>query len=76
VAEIRVEEPEQIDPLFTLTIGVVVTFTISVFVSLHVELLPVTVYIVVAAGERVCVPPLRFPGFQENAAAPLTVSTV
>jgi hypothetical protein len=43
LAVISVDVPEQMEPLFTLTVGVGVTFTLSVFVSVQVELLPVIV---------------------------------
>jgi hypothetical protein len=50
------------------------TVTVAVFVVEHEPLAPVTVYVVVPAGETVNVVPVTPPGFHVYEEAPLTVS--
>ena len=74
-----VELPAQIVELdaVAVTVGVGVTVTVIVAVFVHPALnVPVTVYVVVAAGETTTDVPLRFPGCQVYVVAPAPVSVV
>lgn len=73
-----VEFPEQIvvDDADAVTVGVVLTVTVTFAVDEHPVVVPVTVYVVVAAGETVTVVPANAPGFHVYEAAPLPVSVV
>lgn len=56
--------PAQIEGLegVMLTTGVGFTVTVTVVLAVHEPVVPVTVYVVVAAGLTTTVLPLRFPG--------------
>jgi len=54
-----VDEPVQIDEFEPpLTVGVVLTLTITIAVPLHPDVVPVTVYVVVTVGLAVTLTPV------------------
>jgi len=59
-----------------VTVGVGLTVTVTCAVLLQPDVVPVTVYVVVAAGETVMGDPLMLPGFQLYDVAPPPVSVV
>lgn len=70
--------PAQIVPGVAVdaTVGVVPTVTVTVPFAEHPPVVPVTVYVVVAAGETVTLLPVILPGCQVYVVAPLTASVV
>lgn len=70
--------PEQIVPPVVVVVTFGVAFTVMTRVAVPVQPadVPVTVYVVVVAGETVCVAPLRLPGIQLYVVAPEAVSEV
>lgn len=59
-----------------VTVGVAFTVMSRVAVPVQPEVVPVTVYVVVVAGETVTDVPLREPGIQVYVVAPEAVSVV
>jgi len=60
--------------LTALTVGIGFTVTSTVEVPVHPALAPVTVYVVLDAGETVTFVPTRAPGFHVYVVAPLPVN--
>ena len=61
-----VDPPEQMEglPAAAVTVGVGFTVTVTCAVDEQPEVVPVTVYVVVAAGETEMGEPLMLPGIQ------------
>ena len=79
LAESVVELPEQsvVAVAVAVTVGEGLTVIGLVAVAVHpFAAVPVTVYVVVVAGETVIGDPLTFPGFQTYVDAPIPVSVV